>query len=169
MIQFQISDGTSLAVDPQLLRDSFIRVANYGPDAVNNVRDYLFSKFPETEPLFADIDINQHNVGWIKTLSFVTENLENEIEMRKYLFDLGLRHVKYGAEAWYYDWVGSAMINGFAILLAESWDQALANEWCKLYVIMKSMMMDGHNSTLPEAERTKVWAAETLNSVSDHF
>jgi hemoglobin-like flavoprotein len=167
MARYQISDGTYLSVDAHLIRSSFAQVQLIGPEAVSGVRDYLFSHYPESVPLFANIDLDHHNFGWVETLLHVTDNLENEkeSELRRYLFELGLRHVKYGAELLYYDWVGNAMINGFAQLCPEIWTQEVADEWCKLYVIMKSMMMDGHNSTLPESDRAKVWTIESLQAV----
>jgi hemoglobin-like flavoprotein len=64
--------------------------------------------------------------------------------LREILYDLAVRHVRYGVSPHYFQFMGQAIIYALSVNLGSSWDDDCKNAWIVIYEqlsgeIMKTM------------------------------
>ncbi|NJM10481.1 MAG: flavohemoprotein [Bdellovibrionaceae bacterium] len=154
-----------MALDIKLIRSSFEKARPIGPKVVAKFYEILFSDYPQAKPLFADVNLVKQQKALLNAIVYVVDHLDNEEALHKFLFDMGKRHVEYGAHEEHYDWVGASLLKAFAFFFEEAWTDHLQNQWATAYGVMKEIMIEGQRSVQAAPKDLRLRATEICNSL----
>lgn len=106
--------------------------------------DTLFSDYPEAQPLFAHVDMEQQPKKLFASLVLVVENLTKPDALMPALKGLGTRHVKYGVLPSHYPMVGGTLLKTMAAAaLQEDWTSDVSEAWTEAYSTITEVMLEG--------------------------
>lgn len=132
-----------MALDVQLLQQSFNQIKPRAADFATSFYDTLFTDYPAARPLFADTDMAKQQEKLIKSLVLVVENLRRPDVLSDTLKGLGTRHVQYGALPEHYPMVGQALLKTFAAYLGPDWTLETQQAWTGAYGVITELMLEG--------------------------
>src|SRR5690242_19203337 len=101
-------------MDIALLRSSFALVIDRSPDLVHRFYDILFTRYPQTRPLFGRNLRNAQERMLGEALVAVLDRLEDADWFTRTLEALGEKHVAYGVTDEMYAWVGECLLTALA-------------------------------------------------------
>jgi methyl-accepting chemotaxis protein len=132
-----------MALDIQLLRDSFGQVAPKADQLATVFYDTLFRRYPQVKPLFAGVDLKDQKKKLIGALGLVVKNLERPDVLARVLGELGERHVGYGALPAHYPAVGECLLAALKQVAGPAWTPALTKAWSEAYETVADLMLAG--------------------------
>ncbi len=132
-----------MSLDIGLIKSSFESVKPIAVEVVSHFYDTLFSSFPESKPLFENVDMDMQKNVLIASLVRVVDGLENLDSLGAYLRSLGGRHVDYGVEEKHYAMVGQTLIGTFRHFFKESWTPELEDQWILAIGFIADHMLEG--------------------------
>jgi len=132
-----------MALDIQLLQQSFEQIKPQAEDFAASFYDTLFADYPAAQPLFADTDMAKQREKLINALVLVVENLRQPDVLSNTLKGLGARHVQYGALPEHYPMVGQALLKTFAAYLGPAWTLETQQAWAGAYGVITELMLEG--------------------------
>ncbi len=127
----------------ELLETSFQEVVLHGEAFVTAFYERLFTRFPETRPLFADTDMLEQRKKLQKSLALIVGHMQHPEVLGDMLKGLGQRHVAYGVRPEHYSLVGAVLLETFADFLGKHWTQAHHDAWVKGFEEVSNLMLQG--------------------------
>src|SRR4051794_38775760 len=110
-----------MAIDVELLEESFDRVAPHGDELMRVFYENLFETAPAVRPLFERVDMDRQRQALLNMLLVLRESLRDLDDIVPDLEDLGARHVEYGAQPEHYPVVGQVLIGSMAQVAGDDW------------------------------------------------
>jgi hemoglobin-like flavoprotein len=132
-----------MAVDVEILEESFDLVAPQGDELMKRFYDNLFEAAPSVQPLFADVDMERQRQALLNMLIVLRESLRDLDDVVPDLEDLGARHVEYGAQAGHYPVVGEVLIGTMAEVAGDAWKPEYTAAWQEAYGVIQGVMLSG--------------------------
>jgi len=132
-----------MALDVNLLRESFQLVLERNPTLTSSFYDVLFERYPEARPLFSRSLRNVQEKMLGQALGAVMDHLEDAPWLTQTLGEMGARHVGYGVTPEMYDWVGDALLRTLAATAGNDWTPALEQNWGEAYGVIVALMRAG--------------------------
>ena len=146
-----------MALDAQLLRNSFNLAVVRQPDLTHVFYEQLFARYPAARPLFvrADMAVQEQMLG--EALVAVLDHLEDVPWLQSTLGGLGAKHAGYGVTPNMYDWVGDVLVTTLARANGEQWTAAHTAGWQEAYGAIAAMMLEGYPAarSAPQADRDR--------------
>jgi len=138
-----------------LLQSSFEQVRGQKQDFAAAFYNRLFTKFPQTQSLFASTDMKRQQNMLMAALAMVINTLKNDEneQLASALRELGQRHSTYGVSAEHYQMVAAALLETFADCLGGRWTRELHDAWTEAYGGIVSLML---SSPAPQHPRDPV-------------
>lgn len=116
-------------MDVQGIKQSFDLVLVRSDEFAARFYELLFADFPDTVPLFANVDLVRQRKKLFAMLTLVVSHLDRVDVVHPVLRELGQRHVRYGVPEAFY----GAFVTTFLKTLGESlpgaWSRDLAESW----------------------------------------
>lgn len=135
----------------QLIKDSFELAKPIATEVIDKFYETLWSSFPESKPLFANVDMTRQKKALLGSLVYIVDHVDNPAKLIPYLKKMGARHVGYGTKDAHYRWVGESLLSTFKFFFKEKWTTELHNNWVDAFNFISEKMIEGAN----EAEKEK--------------
>jgi hemoglobin-like flavoprotein len=132
-----------MALDPDVLEESFDLVAPRGGDLVEIFYSRLFAAAPAVRPLFAETNMDTQRAKLLATLVLLRKSLRNVDAVVPKLRELGAQHAAYGAEAGHYPVVGKVLIASMAEVAGDAWRPRYEQAWAKAIGVVAGAMLEG--------------------------
>jgi hemoglobin-like flavoprotein len=130
-----------MALNVELLRDSFEVVATANPAFITRVYEILFERYPKAKALFPPGGGTRQAEMLTGALVAVVDHLDDAPWLQATLGTLGAKHVGYGVTREMYDWVGASLLAGMAEVAGSKWTPELQGAWSEAYAAIVSMML----------------------------
>ncbi len=127
----------------ELLRASFVLVAERQPFLTRRFYAILFERHPELRALFGRHSARAQEEMLGKALEAVLENLESSAWLTGTLEALGAKHVSYGVTDEMYPLVGAALLAALGEAAGEAWTPELEAEWTAAFGAIAGAMQAG--------------------------
>jgi hemoglobin-like flavoprotein len=130
-------------VQLDLLQSSFEQVCGQKEDFAAAFYNRLFTRFPQTQPLFAYTDMKRQQSVLMAALAMVITALRKgeQEQLASVLRELGQRHRTYGVNPEHYQMVAAAPLETFADFLGSAWTRELQDAWTEAYGAIVNLMM----------------------------
>jgi hemoglobin-like flavoprotein len=132
-----------MALNVELLQESFARVKPSAAEFANSFYDNLFQDYPDTQSLFSQTNMAEQRMHLVKALALVVENLRRPDVLSDALLGLGARHVNYGILPLHYPMVGGALLKTFESYLGADWTPEVRQAWVDAYAAITELMLEG--------------------------
>jgi hemoglobin-like flavoprotein len=132
-----------MAIDVEMLEQSFDLVAPQGDELMQTFYDKLFEAAPSVRPLFADVDMERQRQALLNMLLVLRESLRDLEDIVPDLEDLGARHIEYGAQPEHYPVVGEVLIGAMAQVAGDAWKPEYTSAWQEAYQVVQDVMLSG--------------------------
>jgi hemoglobin-like flavoprotein len=136
-----------MALDPEILEESFDLVAPQGDELVKRFYERLFEAAPAVQPLFEKVDMDHQRQALLNMLLVLRESLHDLEDVVPDLEALGARHVDYGALAEHYPVVGSVLIETMSEIAGDAWKPEYTAAWQEAYGVIQEVMLSGAAAT----------------------
>lgn len=130
-------------MEAQILQRTFAFIQPSHHDFACTFYKILFTKYPEVQPLFADVNMEQQEKKLIYSLSLIVESMGRLDSLKCILKNLGRRHLRYKVVADYYPLVGEVLFETLEIYLGSEWTPEVATNWKKAYQTIADFMLEG--------------------------
>ncbi|MEM9091800.1 MAG: globin family protein [Cyanobacteria bacterium P01_F01_bin.53] len=137
-----------MPLNTDLLTSSFTLLQERKLEFSDTFYQTLFADYPEVQPLFTHVDMQEQPKKLFASLVLVVNNLTRPDVLTNALKGLGTRHVKYGVFPSHYPMVGGTLLKTMAITLGDSWTPEVATAWTEAYSAITEIMLEG--SDYPE-------------------
>ena len=145
-----------MALNTDLLETSFAQIRTQEAEFTNQFYGTLFSDYPQVQPLFTHVKMEEQSKKLFASLVLMVNNLTKPDVLNSALIGLGTRHVEYGVIPEHYPMVGSALLNAMATVLKEQWTPDVAQAWTDAYAAITKIMLEGtdypETILIPETE-----------------
>ncbi|AFZ44970.1 globin [Halothece sp. PCC 7418] len=128
----------------ELLENSYSEIRPRANEFAISFYQNLFSLYPETQPLFAHVDMAKQQQMLISALNLVVKNLRKPNLFKQTLKGLGSRHVRYGALPEYYPLLKEALLKTFQDYLQDRWTAETRQAWTEAFDAITKLMLDGY-------------------------
>lgn len=132
-----------MSLDPILLRRSFELVVDRQPQLTRRFYEVLFTRFPESKPLFAGASMDRQMQMLQEALVAVLDHLEDASWLAATLGGLGKKHVGYGVTPEMYAWVGESLVATLAESAGSEWSPETERAWVDAYGAITHLMLEG--------------------------
>ncbi|HLV22069.1 MAG TPA: globin domain-containing protein [Polyangiaceae bacterium] len=132
-----------MALNVQLLRDSFSLVVEREPQVTSRFYKILFERYPQARPLFSSKAIEHQEKMLRDMLVAVVDHLEDEPWLKEQLAALGEKHVDYGVTPEMYGWVGACLLQALQEAAGADWSPEIEKAWADAYGAIASIMQAG--------------------------
>jgi len=132
-----------MALNIELLRQSFDLFVEREPDLMRHFYDVLFVRYPQAEPLFGRTSRDNQAKMLTEALIAVLDHLDDAPWLEHRLGGLGAKHVEYGVTPEMYGWVGESLLVALADIAGPEWNTELAAAWADAYGAIASLMLKG--------------------------
>jgi hemoglobin-like flavoprotein len=132
-----------MAIDVEMLEQSFDLVAPQGDELMTTFYDKLFEAAPSVRPLFAHVDMERQRQALLNMLLVLRESLRDLEDIVPDLEELGSRHIEYGAQAEHYPVVGEVLIGAMAQVAGDAWKPEYTSAWQEAYQVVQDVMLSG--------------------------
>lgn len=132
-----------MAIDVEVLEESFDLVAPQGDQLMRTFYDRLFEAAPSVRPLFAHVDMERQRQALLNMLVVLRESLRDLDDIVPDLEDLGERHTEYGAQPEHYPVVGEVLIGAMTEVAGDAWKPEYTAAWQEAYGVVQNVMLLG--------------------------
>ena len=132
-----------MALNIELLEQSFAKLKPQQTDFVNSFYENMFSDYPQVQPLFAHTNMAEQKKHLFAALALVIDNLRKPDKLAGTLHELGKRHLKYGTLPAHYPVVGEELLKTMAAYLGDDWTPELKQAWVDAYTAIEVIMLEG--------------------------
>jgi hemoglobin-like flavoprotein len=132
-----------MALDVEVLEESFDLVAPKGDELVKRFYERLFETAPAVQPLFEKVDMERQRQALLNMLLVLRESLHDLEDVVPDLQELGGRHVGYGAQPEHYPVVGSVLLATMAEIGGDAWKPEYTAAWQEAYGVVQEVMLSG--------------------------
>ena len=102
--------------------------------------EILFSKYPETKPLFDNADKNQHK-KLAGAIAAFAGNIDNLAVLGNAVEKMAQSHVMTQVKPIHYPMVADALITAMGDVLGEAFSDARKNAWIEAYTFLANVLM----------------------------
>lgn len=138
-------------LDLEALETSFDLVAPHGDELMDVFYARLFEAAPAVKPLFAGTDLKRQKTMLLGTLVLLRKSLRDLDAIVPKLYELGARHVAYGAEPEHYPVVGSVLLASMAEIAGPAWTPAYEQAWSAAFGVVAGAMIEGAEQAMLQA------------------
>jgi methyl-accepting chemotaxis protein len=138
-------------LDLEALETSFDLIAPRGDELMDVFYARLFAAAPAVKPLFGGTDLKKQKTMLLGTLVLLRKSLRDLGAIVPKLYELGARHVAYGARPEHYPVVGQVLIASMAEIAGEAWRPEYEHAWGEAFAIVAGAMVEGAESVVVEA------------------
>ena len=124
-----------------LVQSSFRSVMPISDQAAEMFYDRLYETNPEVKPMFPT-DMTELRRKLMAALATVVSGLTQPETILPTIKGLGVRHVKYGAEAAHYAPVGAALIWTLEQGLGNAFTDDVRDAWVAAYALLSGVMIE---------------------------
>ena len=137
--------ATSVALlEADLLENSYNQIKPNADSFAASFYKNLFTMYPQTQPLFANVNMQtQQQMLW-SALTLIVRNLRKPELFKQTLQSLGCRHLRYGAAKEHYPLVKEALLKTFQDYLQEEWTPEMRKAWIQAYDAIAEIMLQGN-------------------------
>ena len=132
-----------MALDVEILEESFDLVAPQADELVKRFYERLFEAAPAVQPLFAKVDMDGQRQALLNMLLVLRESLHDLEDVVPDLEALGARHVEYGALPEHYPVVGGVLIATMTEIAGDAWKPEYTDAWHEAYGVIQEVMLSG--------------------------
>lgn len=132
-----------MALNPQLLRDSFNLVIDREPQTIARFYEILFDRHPQARPLFGRNTPQKQQQMLQETLVAALDRLEDGAWLTDTLAALGRKHAGYGVTEEMYGWVGESLLLTLAEVAGRDWTPEVEGAWTEAYLAIRDLMLAG--------------------------
>ena len=132
-----------MALNVELLEQSFELVKPKADEFVGSFYNNLFTDYPAAKPLFEHSNMAKQQQMLKGALVMVIENLRKPDVLSDALKGLGARHVKYGALPEHYPLVGNSLLKTLEQYAGSAWTFELKEAWAGAYGVITELMLEG--------------------------
>jgi hemoglobin-like flavoprotein len=132
-----------MSLNVELLESSFAQIKDRQTEFTEYFYTNLLTDYPEVQPLFANIHMQEQQKKLFQSLVLTVDNLSKPDILTDALKGLGTRHVKYGVLPEHYPMVGSSLLKTFATCLQSAWTPNIEQAWIEAYGAITQLMLDG--------------------------
>jgi hemoglobin-like flavoprotein len=133
---------TSMALQVDLLEQSFGDVAAQGEAFAAAFYERLFILSPEAKPLFAETTMDQQEQKLLAALALVMERLREPEALTPLLKHLGERRLAYHVTPEHFELGGEALLETLRLFLGTQWTPELQAAWAEAYTGIVTVMLD---------------------------
>lgn len=131
-----------MALDLELLEESFDLVAPRGDELMDEFYGRLFATAPSVRPLFPD-DMRKQKTMLLGALVLLRKSLRNLDGIVPTLRMLGAKHVAYGTKPEHYPVVGTVLIAAMAAIAGPAWNADYERAWAAAFDVVATTMLEG--------------------------
>ena len=132
-----------MAIQTQMLRDSFKAVSHKGDELVATFYDTLFSRYPSVRPLFDATRMPEQKTKLLRSLAIIVRHVDNPDYLMPYLQGLGKMHIAYGTKPEHYAAVGECLLHARKTTAGPLWTPPLEKAWAEAYGVVADGMKKG--------------------------
>ena len=132
-----------MALNVELLEQSFAAVAPKGQQLVDTFYKNLFADYPAVKSMFEDVEMQKQQQMLLAALKLVVDNLRNPEVLVSALESMGSRHADYGAQPDHYPAVGATLLKSLAEVAGDLWSDELEQVWGEAYGVISHTMLAG--------------------------
>ncbi|MCB9063055.1 MAG: hypothetical protein H6622_16145 [Halobacteriovoraceae bacterium] len=103
----------------------------------------FFEMAPIVELLFKNTELGPQKEELKKGIQKILSNLDNRIELDKYLHELGIRHLAYQIRPNHYRLVKNSMVEAFKMAKGDNCTDTLLNKWIERVDYISEKMQEG--------------------------
>lgn len=126
------------------LEQSFQVLAPRGLELVDRFYAHLFSRHPGVRPLFP-VNMSDQKNKLLNSLVLVMRNLRKTEQLKQPLFDMGKRHVEYGALREHYPVVRDTLVDVMADMAGPQWNDQLSADWKQAIDFVAAAMLTAYD------------------------
>ena len=126
-----------------LIEKSFAGISSKLDELTMMFYSDLFTKHPETKPLFGGVDLMQQRRKIAAMLTLIVTNLRRMDVLVPVLWSLGARHIAYGATPESYRWVEQSLLYAIEQVAGDAWNDETAEAWTAAIGVVSIQMMAG--------------------------
>jgi hemoglobin-like flavoprotein len=141
------------ASQKRLLRESFESAQEYSNALTKLFYGRLFELAPATRPLFKT-SIEEQSFKLLNMLAAIIDALDRFEELRPMMFELGHKHVAYGARPEHYQILRKALLWALAQALEAEFDRETKAAWDQMLRAIEDVMLAGASASPPTDELT---------------
>ena len=142
-----------MALNAEVLNESLQLVLERRPDFAPLFYEKLFSRYPESRPLFSDTNFDEQQKMLQEAIISVVDNANDAGWLKDNLTAMGRRHVHYGVTEEMYPWVGECLLATLAEIAGDDWSDEIENAWKDAYNAIVGIMLTGaEEAEVAEAE-----------------
>ena len=131
-----------MALQVDLLEQSFGDVAAQGEAFAAAFYERLFILSPDAKPLFAETTMDQQEQKLLAALALVMEHLREPEALTPLLKHLGERHLAYQVTPDHFELGGEALLETLRLFLGNQWTPELEAAWAEAYTGIVAVMLD---------------------------
>lgn len=131
-----------MALQVELLEQSFGEVAAQGEAFAAAFYERLFILSPEAKPLFAETSMDVQEQKLLAALALVMERLREPETLTPLLKHLGERHLASQVTPEHFELGGEALLETLRLFLGDQWTPELQAAWAEGYSGLVSIMLD---------------------------
>jgi methyl-accepting chemotaxis protein len=132
-----------MALEVEILEESFDLVAPQGDELMVRFYDRLFEVAPAVKPLFANVDMDRQRKALLNMLVIIRESLRDLDDVVPDLQALGAKHLEWGAKPEHYPVVGEVLLGEMAALGGDAWKPKYTAAWQEAYGVVQDVMLAG--------------------------
>jgi len=132
-----------MALEVEILEESFDLVAPQGDELMVRFYDRLFEVAPAVKPLFANVDMDRQRKALLNMLVIIRESLRDLDDVVPDLQALGAKHLEWGAKPEHYPVVGEVLLEEMAALGGDAWKPEYTAAWQDAYGVVQDVMLAG--------------------------
>lgn len=140
-----------MAFDPQIIEDSFEQAKPIAADVADKFYEILWADYPQSKALFADANMAKQKMALMNSLTQIVDHVRDAEWLTDYLYKMGERHAKYGAQDEHFEWVGASLLKTFAHFFGDAWTDELQQNWLEAYQAIAGLMLPGLSDGLKVA------------------
>ncbi len=103
----------------------------------------LFNSHPPLATTFRNTDLSKQKAMLIEGIHYILEHLDNEGELRTYLFDLGVRHICYEVTEDQYPMVKEVLLKSIQQIHRSEWNSEFEQLWLGVISLITEHMLTG--------------------------
>lgn len=132
-----------MALNIELLETSFEYLQPKAGELADRFYDRLFDQYPAVRPLFKG-PMNEQKKHLLSVLVYAVDNLRRPEVLAQALFDMGGRHVQYGAQPEHYPLVGQVLLRTMAEVAGDAWSDEIEQAWAEAYGVIAELMLKAY-------------------------
>lgn len=124
----------------QSIKETIPLINQKAENVTTRMYDILFSKYPETKPLFADATSDQHK-KLAGAIAAFAGNVDNLPALSNAVEKMASAHVATNVQPQHYPMVADALITAMGDVLGDAFTQERKNAWVEGYTFLAGVLM----------------------------